>query len=209
MLLSFQQTLSSRLGFVKLTRCFFNFLWNEGSRLVQCTAMTLLLLSNALNIDNTRNRVLSSIYSSVVSRSSSEPMRLFQSMETIVPIVQTTTQRKRMTKAFDEGVDTLRKSVLLVLSPVVHLWKAPRVFSMPFPASSGCAIGDIIARWPRRRTFIFRYFPHIFPKSLAASGLVSLAVGDSKQPRSNNSCLVLFGFPTRSSALTSFCSVLT
>ena len=94
---------------------------DEGSRLVECTPMTLLLLSNALNIDNTRNRVLSSIYSSVVSRSSSEPMRLFQSMETIVPAVcpsrDSTTQRK----AFDAGGHTLRKSVLLVRSPVVHL----------------------------------------------------------------------------------------
>ena len=74
---------------------------------------------------------------------------------------------------------------------------------MPFPASSGCAIGNIIHYKldSGRRV--------IFPKSLMASGLVSLAVGDSKQPRSNNSCLMPFGFPTRSSALTSFCSVLT
>ena len=121
MLLSIQRTLNSLLGFLKLTLSFFNFLGNEGSQEVESTAMTLLLLSNALNIDNTRNRVLSSIYSSVVSRSSSEPMRLIVAMETIVPAVQTTTQRKRITKAFDEGVDTLRKSVLLVLSPVVHL----------------------------------------------------------------------------------------
>ena len=95
-------------------------------RSVESTVMTLLLLSNALNIDNTRNRVLSSIYSSVVSRSSSEPMRLFQSMETIVPAVRTTQYSTTQTKAFDEGVDTLRKSILLVLSSVVHLWKAPR-----------------------------------------------------------------------------------
>ena len=123
MLLSFQRTLSSLLGFVKLTH---EAERNEGRRSVESTAMTLLLLSNALNIDNTRNRVLCSIYSSVVSRSSSELIRLFQSIETIVPVVDSTTQRKRMTKAFHEGVDTLRKSFLLVRSPVVQFWKAPR-----------------------------------------------------------------------------------
>ena len=82
--------------------------------------MTLLLLSNALNIDNTRNRVLSSIYSSVVSRSSSELIRLFESIETIVPVVGSGRYTATQSKAFDEGVDTFRKSFLLVRSPVVQ-----------------------------------------------------------------------------------------
>ena len=80
-----------------------------------------LLLSNALNIDNSRNRVLSSIYSSVVSRSSSELLRLIVAMETIVPAVCASRDTATQRKAFDAGAHTLRKSVLLVLSPVVHL----------------------------------------------------------------------------------------
>jgi len=126
MLLSFQRMLNSLLGFVKLASCFFNFLRNEGSRLVKSTAMTLLLLSNALNIDNTRNRVPSSIYSSVVSRSSSELIRLFESIETIVSVGGSVRYAATQSKAFDEGFHTLRKSFLLVRSPIVQFWKAPR-----------------------------------------------------------------------------------